>query len=134
MPQNDLLALRAFIYAFPTESPPILGQQVTLTDNNRIAAASRLDLLIERGRVDAPIPDCDLVVTGVIGGARRGFIMDRNGLFQPDRSVDPVLDRNSLEALVSDPADTLTFLCTPWGSGVRIGIDRDLDGILNADE
>jgi sugar lactone lactonase YvrE len=134
MPQNDLLALRAFIYAFPTESPPILGQQVTLTNDNRAAATSRIDLLVERGQVEAPIPECDLVASGVVGGVARSWAMDRTGMFQPDSATAPALDRASLGALVSDPSDVLTFLCTPWGSGRRIGIDRDLDGTLDRDE
>ena len=130
MPQNDLLALRAFLYAFPTESPPILGQQVTLTDGNRNEAAPRIDLLIERGRVDAPIPECDLVVKG----SSRGWAMNRAGQFQADRAGEPVLDRAGLEALITGPGQSLTFTCTPWGSGTRIGIDRDLDGVLDGDE
>jgi hypothetical protein len=28
----------------------------------------------------------------------------------------------------------LTYTCTPPGSGQRIGIDRDLDGVLDGDE
>jgi sugar lactone lactonase YvrE len=134
MPQADLLALRAFLYAFPTESPPILGQQVTLTDNNRASARMRIDLLVERGMADTPIPECDLVVTGAIAGEMRGWAMDRNGQFRPDRAAESATDQTSLEALIAAPGQYLTFLCTPWGSGTRIGIDRDLDGILNGDE
>jgi hypothetical protein len=42
--------------------------------------------------------------------------------------------REALLAKLADPEDRLTFTCTPWGSGVRIGLDRDLDGILDGDE
>lgn len=134
MPQADLLALRAFIYAFPTESPPILGQQVTLTDANRAQAAARIDLLVQRGMVDAPIPECDLVVDGIVDAGPRSWVMDRNGLFLPDRSSEPAIDRATLESRITNSNQYLTFTCTPWGSGVRIGVDRDLDGILNGDE
>ena len=48
MSQSDLLALRAFLYAFPTESPPITGQQVTLTSSNGDEAAERIDLLVQQ--------------------------------------------------------------------------------------
>jgi DNA-binding beta-propeller fold protein YncE len=134
MPQNELLALRAFLYAFPTESPPILGQQVTLTDGNRVAAMPRIDLLIERGRIDMPIPECDLVVKGVIGGEQRGWSMRRSGQFRSDRGAESAIDRSALEALITGPGEYLTFTCAPWGSGVRIGIDRDLDGVFDGDE
>ena len=134
MPQDDLLALRAFLYAFPTESPPILGQQVTLTGSNAAQASDRISLLIERGLVTSPVPECDLVVHGVIGGENRGWLMQSDGTFKPDRASEAPLERAALEAQVDNPDESLTFMCTPWGSGERIGIDRDLDGILNGDE
>ena len=52
----------------------------------------------------------------------------------PDRAADANLSRPDLLVLVSDPEDRLTFTCTPWGSGGRIAIDRDEDGVLNGDE
>ncbi len=133
MPRDDLLALRAFLYAFPTESPAVTGQQVTLTDGNRAAAAARIDLLVDRGRVATPVPECDLVVKGVVDGEARGWVMDRNGWFRSDRAAEPLLGRAELEALVDGTDRYLTFTCTPWGSGERIGIDRDLDGVLDGD-
>ena len=134
MSPSDLLALRAFLYAFPTESPPITGQQITLTSNNQAAVATRLDLLVERGLVELPVPECDLVANGVIDDAPRGWLLLQDGSFQPDRMLDPNLSRTELEALVDAPGDRVTFMCTPWGSGERIGIDRDEDGTRNGDE
>jgi hypothetical protein len=46
----------------------------------------------------------------------------------------PTIDRPTLEALITGPGQYLTFMCTPWGSGMCIGVDRDSDGILNGDE
>ena len=134
MPPDDLLALRAFLYAFPTESPPITGQQVTLTNSNAAAASSRIDLLIERALVETPVPECDLVVKGLIAGLPRGWLMQQDASYLPDKSTDLSLSRAELEALAAGPADRLTFMCTPWGSGVRLGIDRDLDTVLDGDE
>ena len=134
MSPNDLLALRAFLYAFPTESPPVTGQQITLTSNNQAAVAARLDLLVERGLVELPIPECDLVASGVIDDVTRGWVLLQDGSFQPDRMLDPNLSRTELEALVDSPGDRVTFMCTPWGSGQRIGTDRDEDGTRNGDE
>ena len=134
MPQPDLLALRAFLYAFPTESPPITGQQVTLTLSNAAAAKPRIDLLVARSKIDSPVPECDLVVKGVIGGRARGWVMARSNEFQPDSAAESAIDRTNLEALITGPGQYLTFTCTPWGSGTRIGIDRDLNGILDGDD
>ena len=134
MPADDLRALRAFLYAFPTESPPITGQQLTLTRGNRDAAAARLDLLVERGLVTAPVPECDLVAHGVVAGEARGWLLLDDGRFTPDRAAGGVLTRTELVALLDDPGDRLTFTCVPWGSGVRVALDRNEDGILNGDE
>ena len=133
MPPDDLLALRAFLYAFPTESPPITGQQLTLTSANKSAAASRLDLFVERGLIELPVPECDLVANGVIGNETRGWVMRQDGSFQSDRANEANMTRVQMEALVDSPGDRMTFMCTPWGAGNRIGIDRDEDGTLNGD-
>ena len=134
MPESDLLALRAFLYGFPTESPPITGQQVTLTNNNQAQATARIDLLVERALIELPIPECDLIVKGVVNGAARGWSMMQAGQFRSDIATEPLLSQTELQTLASDPGDRLTFMCVPWGSGERIGIDRDLDGILDGDE
>ena len=134
MPDADLAALRAFLYGFPTESAPILGQSITVSSSNKTAVASRLDVMLQRADVTTPVPECDLVASGVIGGAALGWSYDRAGLFQPDSAAGAALSRTELEDLVAGPDDRLTLMCAPWGSGVRIGIDRDLDGVLNGDE
>jgi len=134
MTNTNLLALRAFLYAFPTESPPVTGQQVTLTSSNAAAASPAIDLLIGRAQVDSPVPECDLVVKGVVNGEARGWVMARSAEFRSNKAGEPALDRVGLEALVTGVGQYLTFTCTPWGSGTRIGIDRDLDGVLDGDE
>ena len=60
--------------------------------------------------------------------------MARTADFQSDKAAEPAIDRAALEALITGPGQYLTFMCTPWGSGTRIGIDRDSDGILDGDE
>jgi hypothetical protein len=71
MPPDDLVSLRAFPYAFPTESPPITGQQVTLHANSAPSAWARAELLLEPAAVTVPAPECDLVAgSGVEGEAR----------------------------------------------------------------
>jgi hypothetical protein len=90
--------------------------------------------MIGRSQIDAPVPECDLVVKGVIGGETRGWLMARTAGFRPDKAAEPPLDLAALEGLITGPGQFLTFTCAPWGSGTRIGIDRDSDGILDGDE
>jgi len=134
MSQPDLLALRAFLYAFPTESPPITGQQVTLTAGNLAQASPRIDLLVARAFVDSPVPECELTVKGAIAGNSRGWLMQADGSFRSDIAVEAALSRAEIQFLTAGPDDYLTFMCTPWGSGTRLGLDRDLDGVLDGDE
>ena len=133
MPPDDLLALRAFLYGFPTESAPVLGQSITLTTTNKAAAAARVDLLIVRAIVTLPVPECDLVASGSINGTATGWSFDNVDLFVADAAADAAVTRAELEDLIVLPDDRITLMCVPWGSGQRIGIDRDLDGTLNRD-
>ena len=134
MPAADLLAIRAFLYGFPTESAAVTGQAITLTSNNLAATAARADLLISRAEVTVPIPECDLVANGVISSAATSWLYDGAGVFLPDSAGGASLTRGELEAQLSSPADRITLMCVPWGSGQRIAIDSDMDGILNGDE
>jgi hypothetical protein len=124
--------------AFDTDLAPIVGQQVTLTSTNSKVANPRIDLLIERAAaafdsaiLGGRVTECDLIVKGSVGGARRGWVRELGGLFRDD------LGNTSNEATVRALANTdgpLTYTCAPPGSGRRMGIDRDLDGTLDGNE
>ncbi|MEC9362879.1 MAG: hypothetical protein VYC42_06615, partial [Pseudomonadota bacterium] len=118
-----------FILAMDTGLAPIVGQQLTVSgDGVRDAAlTARLNLLIAR----AEAGDADLVVKGVWDGAARGALYDA-GRFRTDRAGDSALSVAELLAFAQTGA--LTFTAVPPGSGTRIGIDRNEDGTLDADE
>jgi len=133
--------LEQFVLAFDTTFAPIVGQQVTLTAANTAGAAARVGLLIDRARTSfalADVPEareCDLVVKGVVGGQARGYRLDADsGMFLSDRAAELPLSDAALRALAGDPQQALTYTCTPPGSGLRAGVDRDEDGFLDRDE
>ena len=134
MPAADLAQIRAFLFAFPTEQAPIVGQQVTLTSTNQQVVNSRIELLVARAKVTSPVPECDLIVKTLIDGSARGFLMNDAGLFVSDKANDEAVSLTQLKAIVSSPGQSMTFTCTPWGSGQRMGIDRDMDTILDGDD
>ena len=37
-------------------------------------------------------------------------------------------------AAVEQPHESLTFTCVPLGTGYRMGVDRDDDGVLDQDD
>ena len=123
-----------FLLAFDSNLAPIVGQQTTLTDENATAVGARIDLLIDRARAG----ECDLVVKGGSndhGGGEKGYLYDVvSGLFLGNRAVDAPLSDASLRQRAAQKGGELTYTCTPPGSGVRAGIDRDEDGVLDGDE
>ncbi|HME72585.1 MAG TPA: thrombospondin type 3 repeat-containing protein, partial [Myxococcota bacterium] len=141
-----------FLLAFDSDFAPIVGQQVTLTSTANFSnctpgsstdpTCARIDLMIQRcattfaskfasgNAVSGNTTECDLVVKGKIGGVPKGWVRVAAGTFQPDDGSVNVTDTN-LRAQAATPGQELTYTAVPPGSGVRIGIDRDLDGVLN---
>jgi DNA-binding beta-propeller fold protein YncE len=116
-------ALVSFVLAFDSNMKAIVGQQVTLTTANAAAAQSRIALFEAR----AAAGDCDLVVKGFVQGGEKGYVY-ANGAFV---SATGSLSDAQLRALVGNAADALTFTAVPPGSGWRIGLDRNGDGVAD---
>ncbi len=115
------LLVQDLALAFPSEMNPIVGQQVTLNPDNRNRSdiQGRLDLLIERALVTNPRPECDLIATAVLDGQSRRWVFNANQKFVPGDRATPSLTRSQLLDQVSSQDSSVTFTCTPPGSGVR---------------
>ena len=122
-------ALEAFLFAFPPGLAPVVGQQLTVNARNLEERLGRLSLLKTR----AEAGDGDLVASGVFQGEPRGMFYLGQEEFQTDLKND-VLNWSELIEAIEGGAALMTFTVVPPGSGFRIGIDQDLDGILNGDE
>jgi len=72
-----------------------------------------------------------LIVKGVYNGERRGFAYIGSNQFQSDRSGFVISD-TQLRAAAS-PGNELTYTVVFKGTETRLGIDRDLDGVLDGD-
>jgi len=125
--------LEQLVLAMPSNLLPIVGQQLTVTPANATQAdvSARLALLVARAKVTTPRPECELVAKAVIADEARGWVMNGNQGFIPDRASEPAL---TLAALLSQAANVdapVTFTCVPPGNGSRIGIDRNVDGVLD---
>jgi hypothetical protein len=119
--------LAGFMLAFPSNLAPIVGQQITLNLINGATAGPRIDLL----ESSATIGQCELVAKTHIGLREAGFLFTPAG-YLPDQSALPPVPGNVLRALAL--AFPVTYTCVPVGSGRRIAIDRDGDGVLDGDE
>ncbi len=122
-------AVEAFLLAFDSNLAPIVGQQVTVAHPGDTAARARLALLRSRAEAD----ECDLVAKR--GGPQpRGYLHVGSGSYVSDRAGAPPLGEHELLWYAAWRFQPVTFTCVPPGSGVRVGIDRDGDGVLDGDE
>lgn len=122
--------VEAFLLAFDTGTAPAVGLQVTVSATNKSSQAvlDRVNLLVAQANVG----NCDLIVKGIFGGQRRGFAYVGNGAFQSDRTGEPTTTSQALIQSAGAGAE-LTFTGVPVGAGRRLGIDRNLDNVLDGD-
>jgi YVTN family beta-propeller protein len=128
-----------FIYAFPSNLAPVVGQQVTLRADSGSDTQARLTLLMQRAGAAFVMPgnqtrtECELVAKVAMGGRMRGFVFQpQQGNFLDDSGA-PVAAA-TVRGLAATPGQEVTFTCIYPGAGRRFGIDRDLDGMLDAAE
>ena len=133
--------LEAFMLASPTDVAPIVGQQVTIGPasfavadvNARIALIDGLaGTSFESKVLGGSVTQCDVVVKTVEGGVEKGWVSAGGGTYTPDDGG-PAIPEATLRAKADPGGDalTLTYTAVPPGSGQRIGVDRDLDLVLN---
>jgi len=125
--------LENFLLAFGSEQAPIVGQQVTINSENSSAQLTKLELLKTRALITVPRQECDLVVHGVIDGTPRSALYQAAELWQSD-SFEEQLNTEQLIEFGTADQQNITFSCVPPGSGQRIAIDNDEDGVFNQDE
>jgi len=118
--------MEQFMLAFDSNLAPVVGQQVTLTPTNQVAAGRRLALLMQRAQAG----DCELVAR--VG--EQGFLYVGNGQFTSDRSSAAALPAGDLAVRVRRPDAAVTYTCVAPGTGAQIALDRDGDGVYDGDE
>ena len=115
--------------AFDTNLAPIVGQQVTLT---RATARSCTRASICSRRAPRPA-SATWWPSAWLRGRRVGFpLRPRGPRLSAPTSAGPAVPVAHLR--VARPPHAVTFTAVPPGSGDRIGLDRDGDGVLDGDE
>lgn len=132
-----------YMFAFESDLAPIVGQQVTLTPAVSPGPAhQRLALLEQRARtlfvskmLGGQVTECDLIAKGSINGQERGYLYrPETDAYISDSWRESPLPPDRLRRLAGRPGQALTFTCVPPGSGYRLGLDRDDDGVRDRDE
>ncbi|MGA9773522.1 MAG: beta-propeller fold lactonase family protein [Blastocatellia bacterium] len=124
--------LAAFMLCFDTGTAPAVGYTRTITSANvaNATVAGEWTVLENQARAG----NIDLVVKGTIDGQIRGLIFrSSSNNYQSDRTGVGPFTLAQLKSKIS-AGDTLSVMGVPAGSGVRIGIDRNLDGLLDGDQ
>ncbi|WP_455199643.1 hypothetical protein [Kaarinaea lacus] len=117
----------AYLLAFDSNLFPIVGQQVTLTTSNEAVVSDRIALLMQT----ADAGQCDLVAKQ---SSNRGYLYMGSGKFKSNISSASLLSDAVLRDLAKEPNGETTYTCVPPGTGHRIALDRDEDGVLDRDE
>jgi DNA-binding beta-propeller fold protein YncE len=130
-PKGDLdrRAIEQYLFVFESNQKPVVGQQITLARNSSAAVGERIELLIQR----ALAGDAELVVHGVVAGEEQGYLLQSDGTFQPDQHAAAKVSAAELFGRITAADDYLTLTAVPVGSGQRIALDRDEDGVWNHD-
>jgi YVTN family beta-propeller protein len=118
--------LQALLMAFESDLAPIVGQQITLTEESPPEDDARVDLLVERSATPFVVPlhrnatECDLVVSGVVGGEALRWLRQSDGTFISNADPGMPISEDDLRAEAGVPGQPLTFTCVPPGSGARM--------------
>lgn len=128
---QQVLDVCGFVYCHPTDTAPAVGRTVTL-DPVTFADPVRLST-IGTLQAQAIAGKCDLIVKANIGGVERGALFKTvSGFFEPDTIGLPNLTLQDLQVFAT--FTPMNFIGVAKGTGRRLGIDRDLDTVLNFDD
>ncbi|MGB5694092.1 MAG: hypothetical protein WBM46_00435 [Polyangiales bacterium] len=130
------------LLAFDSDLAPIVGQQVTLDSTNFAEVNGRLSLLEQRAGttfasfvLGGVTTECDLVAHHKLGSFSRSYLYDpTTNTYIPDSAAEPPIPAAGMRSIAQIPGYVTTFTCVPPGSGARIALDRDWDGVFNYDE
>lgn len=129
--------MEQFMLSFNTDLAPIVGQQVSLNAELSQTALQdvneRIELLKNRSQTSfvskslgGNVLEADLVAVGMVDGINRSWLYQGNELFLSD--LNERYGTAELSCLVYTDGP-LTFTAVPPGSGSRIALDRDRDGV-----
>ena len=117
-----------YLLAFDSNLFPIVGQQITLTKDNAGVVGGRINLLMQQ----ADAEQCELVAKQ---SEYQGYLYVGGGKFKANTASAALITDAALRAIANaDNENAITYTCVPPGSGARIAIDRDEDGMLDGDE
>jgi len=124
--------LNAFMQCFDTGMAPAVGYTRTVTSKNVGNPNITSDWATLESQATAT--NIDLIVKGTINGQVHGLLyLPATNNYQTDTTGLGPFTHAQLVTFITG-GDTLTPMGVPFGTGQRMGIDRNEDGILDGDE
>jgi YVTN family beta-propeller protein len=143
-PPDQEDAMVAFLNAMPTNATSVVGWQVRIEGVATPEQRADIEMMMAQdiaGPLDPPFPQtsrCDVITQGHVGGEMRGYVFLALPSIDPPRFLGESGETLTLDQLLASVAggspSYLVFQAAPPGSGVRIAIDYDTDGLLNAQD
>jgi YVTN family beta-propeller protein len=130
-PQGQL-DVAAFLMSFDTGMAPAVGYTRTVTPANVNSSSITSDWALLQNQAVAG--NIDLIAKGTINGKVHGLLYQvaTNNYETDTTGLGPFTQAQLIADITA--GDTLSVMGVPVGSGVRMGIDRNLDGILDGDQ
>jgi YVTN family beta-propeller protein len=126
----DARDLTGLLLHFPTEHKPAVGRHLTCPQGAPPQAGcdeTLLTLVTTLGDLTNVNRHCELTASALSGGRVKSYRLS-GGSWLSDVPSDPPVTTAALRTGAEGP---ISFLCATRGSGVRLGGDRDEDGVLN---
>ncbi len=106
-----------FVMAMDSNLAPIVGQQITLTNDSAVIL-ERVNLLEQRAQITQPRAECDLVVNGVIDQSPVRFLMTGDDTYANEQGESFTSADLKKVALIA--GQELTYTCVPPDNGERV--------------
>jgi DNA-binding beta-propeller fold protein YncE len=127
-------AIDAFEMCFPTGTASATGYSRTLTSTTVNTSAAQSDWNTLQSQSATSPATIDLIANGTIQGQVHGLLYQpTSGTYETDTTGLGPFTQAQLTAFIV-AGDTLTIMGVPPGSGSRMALDTNMDGVKNGDE
>ncbi len=127
---SDTLDMIAFLNAFQTNVMSIVGWQVRA--DATVSPVPEFELMLAQATLAVPISE--MIARGVVGGQQIGYALEidpNSGLAVFRSDINTLHSPDEMLGIAAGPGNYLVFEAVPLGSARRMGIDADLDCVLN---
>jgi hypothetical protein len=119
------------VQCFDTGTAPAVSYTRTVASTNATSTSISNDWSLLESQATAG--NIDLIVKGTVDGRIRGLLYQPGSAnYRLDTTNLTALTRAQLTAKIQN-GDRLSIMGVPPGTGIRMGIDRDEDGLLDGD-